>query len=286
MDPGVLRPCRDILRVISWNVRGCRATDFENFLLDAGNEMGWSILLLQEFTASLDIERFVSSAGHRVFLAAPSEGSRSCCIVIHASIAYKVIPDSFRRRDRGVAVGLHWEGWNLVLISSHLHPGQSRVSYDSSLDDMQDLCDIQYYRRLFTLSTVAGPELLNNPIYRVVGVDANTPVGKPISREEEYIIGEATMGERGWKGKAFLRFCLEEELTVWNTFSKDTLDTFTCYHDLLHLPNQIDYLLSDIPRRAVQDKGVKQSTATRTDHRSPFATIFGRWLQPRRIFKP
>lgn len=203
MDPELLRPCRDILRVYSLNVRGCKASDFNDFLLDAGDELGWSILSLQEFTASHHIERFSSTAGHRVFLAAPCKGSRSCCIVIHASIAFKVIPDSFRHRDRGVAVGLQWEGWNFLMVSAHLHPGHSRDIYTSSLDQTQDLCNIEHYRRLCALSNAAGPELSNNPIYRVVGVDAQTPIGKPLSTRQELIIGDATLGDRGWKGINF-----------------------------------------------------------------------------------
>ena len=130
------KPCRGILRIFSWNVRGVRATDFEDLLRDAEIELGWSILLFQEFTASKFSERFRSSAGHQVFFTAPSEGCRACCIVIHASIAHRVLGHTYVHRDRGVAVAIHWEGWNLLLVSSHLDPDHSRESYLQSLEDL------------------------------------------------------------------------------------------------------------------------------------------------------
>ena len=102
--------------------------------------LGWKVLLLQEFTACNDTRRFESSAGHQVFFTAPTEGSRACCIVIHVSIVHRIVSNSVTYRDRGVAVALHWEGWNLFLLSYHLSPFYSRVEYIAQLDDLRDFC--------------------------------------------------------------------------------------------------------------------------------------------------
>ena len=248
--------------------------------------MGWSILLLQEFSACVGTDRFVSSAGHQVYYTPPAEGSRACCIVIHSTVSHKVIPNSYEHRERGVALALHWQGWNLLLVSAHLSPDHSRERYEESIIQMQELCNRDRAKRHFQGSSMASSEILSTPVYTLVGVDAQTSVGKPTNRHQEHCIGPATMGERGWKGNEFVEFCLVNDLKIMNTFAADTQDVFTCTHDFRFPENQIDYVLADLPIRASRGAGVRSSTATRTDHRLPYFEIWGRWIQPKRPFVP
>ena len=277
-----LKPCRGILRIYSWNVRGCRTADFDTFLGDLENDLSWSILLLQEFTASRFHERFESSAGHLVFLAPPIEGSRACCIVIHASIAHKVIPGSFTHRARGVAVALHWEGFNLYLISYHMTPDYSRELYEQAFTDLHLLTLGQNIGERFRSTTFASKDLLSQPFYRIIGVDAQVPIGPPLTHLQSNFIGKATAGARSWKGARFLEYAMDYDLKFVNTFAKDTIDTHTCFHDFRTEATQMDYMLADIPWRACHGQGVKMSDATRSDHRPVFLNLLGRWLQPRR----
>ena len=270
------------MRVCSWNVRGVRAGFFEDLLGDAEIELGWSILCLQEFTASRFIERFESSVGHRVFFTAPSEGCRACCIVIHASIAHRVLGYTFVHKSRGVAVALHWEGWNLLVVCPHLYPKHGRTEYSDSLQQLEELADIKDLRNKFISSGFGAKDMLNTPVYTIVGVDAQAPVGPPQTRAQEFCIGPATSGIRTWKGTQFVNFCLERNLRIWNTFAKDTNCVWTCNHDLKHEPNQIDYVLSDLPTRSINAAGVTDSTASDTDHRATFVAVLGTWLVPRK----
>ena len=166
----------------------------DDFLRDAEIEMGWSILLLQEFTASSFSERFRSSAGHQVFFVPPTEGNRSCAIVIHVSIVHRVLGHTFVHRDRGVAVGLHWEGWNLLVISSHLHPGHSRDLYSESLIQLQELMEVGNLRSTFVSSRLFAREILDTPVYRIIGIDAQASVVRYLSRDHQAIIGDAANG--------------------------------------------------------------------------------------------
>ena len=249
-------------------------------LLDLERSVSWDVLLLQEFTASRFVQRFESIAGHRVFLTAPSVGCRACCIVIHVSLVHRIIDNTVVFRDRGVAVALHWEGWNLLLVSFHLHPGHSRVAYSDSLEELREMVTGKL-RDKFSNSNVASRELLNTPIRTVVGVDAQAIVGKPLTNYQSLFIGDAILGELSWKGADFINFCMEHKLRLCNTFSSNVADVWTCHHDFRVEPNQIDYVLSDVPLRAQKDSGVKQVDASNSDHRCTFLYVLGRWLQPR-----
>ena len=258
----------------------------DDFLHDAEIELGWSILLLQEFTASHFSDRFKSSVGHRVFFTAPTEGCRACCIVIHASLAHRVLPGTIRLRDRGVAVCLHWEGWNLLLVSAHLYPHDSLEQYLHSLDQLEELCLLDSLSDSFISSKFAGMEILSTPVYRIAGVDAQSPVGRPTSKAEERVVGTATQGDRKKKGTHFIKFCMEHDLRLASTFSSLLGEYWTCHHYFKTNPSQIDYTVTDLPSRACRDAGVRDCTATTTDHRPVFLEVFGRWVQPKKRFVP
>ena len=256
----------------------------DDFLRDSEIEMGWSILLLQEFTASSFSERFRSSAGHQVFFVSPTEGNRSCAMVIHVSIVHRVLGHTFVHRDRGVAVGLHWEGWNLLVLSSHIHPGHSGDLYSESLIQLQELMEVGNLRSKFVSSRLFAREILDTPVYRIIGIDAQASVVRYLSRDHQAIIGDAANGSVSWKGTEFVRLCLENNLKLWNTFSADVVDIWTCHHDFRFPVSQIDYILSDIPRRATHEAGVKAGSATVTDHRAPYMAVCGKWMQPQRKY--
>ena len=192
----------------------------DDFLRDSEIEMGWSILLLQEFTASSFSERFRSSAGHQVFFVPPTEGNRSCAIVIHVSIVHRVLGHTFVHRDRGVAVGLHWEGWNLLVISSHLHPGHSTDLYSESLIQLQELMEVGNLRSKFVSSRLFAREILDTPVYRIIGIDAQASVVKYLSRDHQAIIGDAANGSVSWKCTEFVRLCLENNLKYGTLFQQ------------------------------------------------------------------
>ena len=267
-----------------------RADQFEDFLHDLDVSMGWHILLLQEFTSSPISDRFRSSAGHQVFLTAPLPGCRACCIVIRNSIAHKVLTSTVKFVSRGIALALHWEGWNLLVVSSHLDPNGIE-DYRSSIHQLHDLCDTRGLRQKFATSNFSVPEVLSQPVYVVVGVDAQISVGPAGGRHLSCYIGEAVerdLVENKAKARCpeFIRFCDTLGLRAQTTFAADTRDVWTCHYDFRFLPAQLDYILTDLPGRSCTDTGVAQGDATDSDHRIVFVHVQGKWNQPPSVRPP
>ena len=194
--------------------------------------------------------------------------------MIHVSIAHRIIPNSYDHRDRGIAVALHWEGWNLHLISYHLPSGHSRGEYHQHLDLLTELCHGSGLRDKFRNSRVAPKALLNLPVYTILGIDANAIVGPALTRLQADCIGEATLGSRSWKGAAFVNLCLELGYRICNTFAKDTKHVWTCHHGFKAEPSQIDFVCTNLPRRSQKNMGVTDIDASSSDHRPTFLEFF------------
>ena len=158
----------------------------------------------------MDVSGFVNKVQHSVFVGAPSVGCRATCLVINQSIRHCIVPDSLVTRPRAISIVLHWEGYNVRIVSAHLAACHSRASYMQSIDDMNDIINnaTDSTRKLLKNSRIASPELVRTPVYNIVGVDAQVSVGVPRTREEARYIGQAVedVALRTWKAKRFITF--------------------------------------------------------------------------------
>ena len=148
----------------------------------------------QEFTGAKMVDGFMNKNTHRVILTAPVVGCRACGIVINHRICHCIILNSEIFRPRASSVCIHWEGWNLKVIGSHLAPNHSREDYTNSINDIQDIIDSNTTRTNFQKTKTFDLALLDGPIYNIGGIDAQVSVGPPIYREETPFIGSANMG--------------------------------------------------------------------------------------------
>ena len=105
---------------------GIKSSKFEHFLRDFGVETDWDVILIQEFTSAKNVDVFVNKTTHKVILRAPVVGSRACGIVINNRIAHCLIPNSEVFMGRATSACIHWEGWNLKLVASHLAADYTR----------------------------------------------------------------------------------------------------------------------------------------------------------------
>ena len=100
--------------------------EFGDFLEDLDIEAEWDLLLLLEFTGGKYVDDFMNATIHAVILAPPAEGSRASGIVINRRIRHCMLHGSETYKSRATSVGIHWEGWNLQVISAHLCPYNNR----------------------------------------------------------------------------------------------------------------------------------------------------------------
>ena len=103
-------PCFPSLYLLSWGVAQIlagppktrsgapskEARGFQRFLLDLEKDYNWSILCLQEFTASNGEVVTETPEGHKVFATPPCKGQRRLAIVVAAETLPFVIDGSFR----------------------------------------------------------------------------------------------------------------------------------------------------------------------------------------------
>ena len=258
-------------------------------------EHNWQVLLLQEFTAAQRVDSFGSSAGHQVYFTAPSAGCRACCIVIHSSLVRRICSKAFVAMSRGVAVGLHWEGWNLLLVSAHLAADRDKEAFYGSLFQLHELCNTNTFRHQLDSLKRTQP-VLSAPIFTVIGVDAQASLDVPYPWERD-LLEDASMGPCGWKGRKFMVFCRDVNLRLTNTFDSYCTDVWTCHFDgkapcyqldvwTCHFDGkapcyQLDYILTDLPCKPWRDLGVRDSAAALTDHRPVLFSFEGPYVQPR-----
>ena len=217
---------------MSWNVLGNRKADFNCFFRDLDKQVNWDILLLQEFTGARHTPEYTED-GHRVFAQPPCEGQRRSAIIVHARLARVCDSTSFQSVGRSCCIDFEWEGWKLRCICSHLFPGNCKESFFESITELEWLCAMR-----------------PRDHYLVIGVDAQDVLGPASTVEEPSILGDFAEGPRGYKGECFLKTCLEFDLRILNTLSRDPEGTHTCHYYLKRPPRQIDYLVSSLPRRA------------------------------------
>ena len=96
----------------------------ETFLQDLNTKIPWKILFLQEFvyTRKLDTPSFDTSDRHLVLCTFSTKGNRPLALIFHHSVRHLVVEGSRRDYDRGIAVGIHWQGINFMLGAFHLGP--------------------------------------------------------------------------------------------------------------------------------------------------------------------
>jgi hypothetical protein len=163
---------------------------FYDFLTDFEAEGDWDILLLQEFTKSKDIDVFVKKTEHRVYVATPVEGCSAPCLVINRRIMHGIIVGSEEFTPRAISVLFHWEGWNFRISTAHLAACHSRDAYMSSLQSLQDLIESTKHAELLRKSRLYDRDLLAQPIYNIIGIDAQVSVGTAQTNSEKLVIGQ------------------------------------------------------------------------------------------------
>ena len=238
------------VNILSWNVFGVAISDIDAFLRDLSDETAWGVLLLQEFSSS---SRFASpfyTADDHLVLASPAcSGQRRTAIVVNNEYRHGVQIETFNSRGRTSSVDLILCGWKLRLVTSHLFSRHGRAEFAESLADLKHI-----------VATVPKGYRL------VIGVDGQDDLG-PWQPSDGRVIGEHVYGVRGERGDAVLRLLHQFDLTAWNTFFAGRFGQHTCHHYGKSPPSMMDFVLSDVPCRAVQRCEALDSTATASDHR-------------------
>ena len=113
---------RDELHRSTWNAQGLNLYSLEAFLRDLNTKLPWQILCLQEFAYSAMFENdfYDTREGHWILCRPPIEGNRSCGLIFHYRNRHLVLRDTRRYFYRGVAAGVHWQGYNIMVGTFHL----------------------------------------------------------------------------------------------------------------------------------------------------------------------
>ena len=253
-------PC---LHLLSWNVAqvlagparaksgavSTEAKGFQQFLRDLVKDYRWSILCLQEFTASNGEVVTETAEGHRVFATPPCKGQRRLAIVVAAETLPFVIGGSFCGKGRNCALDVCWEGKKFRVICSHLSPSSVLHAYAKEIYDLRTLVN----------SRGMDTEVL-------ICVDAQTGLGTWPPRPYSANIGTATtVSLRVEKQRMLYNLIMENTLTATNTFhfEEGNNNIYTCNYNGNHEPQQIVFILSSDNRLRSR---TFDSPATKSDH--------------------
>ena len=99
--------------------RSKQAKEFEKILRDLGSDDWWSILCMQEFTASNGDLVTETTEGHWLFATPPMLGQRRLAIVVAAAFTKCIVNSSFRVRGRNCSIDVSWERRNFRVVNSH-----------------------------------------------------------------------------------------------------------------------------------------------------------------------
>ena len=146
-------PRNAYFHLLSWNVAqvpagppltrsgACskQAKGFAQFLRDLEKDSHWSMLRLQEFTASNGEVVTETAEGHWVFATPPCKGQLRLAIVVAADTLPFVIGGSFRVKGRNCALDVWWEVKKSRVICSHSNPSSVMHLYARDLDDLHSL---------------------------------------------------------------------------------------------------------------------------------------------------
>ena len=137
---------RDKLHVSIWNIQGLSLYSLEAFLRDFNTKLPWQILCLQEFAYSKMFEDdfYDAREGHLIFCRPPIVGNRSCGLIFHHKIRHLVIRDIMRYYHRGVAAGLHWQGYNILVGTFHLTSNMKHGDYNTSIQMLRNFLEIKF----------------------------------------------------------------------------------------------------------------------------------------------
>ena len=103
--------------LLSWNLQGLHVSCMETFLRDLNTKIPWKVSFLQEFvyTKKLDTPSFDTSDRHLVLCNISTMGNRPLALIFHHSVRHLVVEGSRQDYDRGIAVGIHWQGINFYV---------------------------------------------------------------------------------------------------------------------------------------------------------------------------
>ena len=114
------------------------AKKFAQFLRDWERDYHWSILCLQEFTASKGDVVIETAEGHRVLAKPACKGQRRLAIAVATEILPFLI-GSFCVKGRNCALDDCWDGKKFRVICSHLNPLSVMHLYVKDLDDLRSM---------------------------------------------------------------------------------------------------------------------------------------------------
>ena len=110
-------------------------SNIDSFLRTIFARIPWKILCLQEFvfTRNLGAETFDIYDGHMVLCNPQVMGARPCGLIFHHEIRHLIVKTTRQVYDRGLAIGIHWMGINMLVGCSHLSANRKRIGFDTSL---------------------------------------------------------------------------------------------------------------------------------------------------------
>jgi hypothetical protein len=140
---------------------------------------------------NINKDHYDTTNGHVVFVSPPCLGCRATAIVVHKDLTHTIIMESFRHRPRVCSVALHWEGYNILLVSAHLPQRQhSNMDYTTSIGDTMDILNKRQARHYFGKYGKHSSEINLKPVYTILGVDAQHELGKVEDYDDPNIVGE------------------------------------------------------------------------------------------------
>ena len=229
-----------------------QAKEFVHFLHDFGRDYHWSILCLQEFTASDGDVVTETAEGHRVFATPPHEGQRRLAMEVAAETLPFVVGGSFCVKGRNCALDVCWEGKKFRVICSHLNPLSVMHLHAKDLDDLRSLVSAR-----------------GSDMHVRIHVDAQTGLGTFPPRPCSENIGTATaVSHRVEKQRMLESFIAENLLTATNIFlceDDGATNIYTCNN---HEIQQIDHILSSDSRlRERGERGEEKTEGGREERR-------------------
>ena len=216
--------------VLTWNACGLEAgaiTDMVALL----PHMRWDAICIQEGPFAEEECCKILETGHTLFLNASGANKRSVGLLINKRWDRSGCTLSFSSSTERVAIAcLEYGCLRLCLISVHMpHAGYSDEDFEATLLAIEEtVLESRKNRRL-----------------NIVGIDANSIIGRASLVDDSRIVGSCGIGDRNQRGDSFVSWLHGNRLCAVTTIKPSRSHTWT--HKLWRdgSTRQIDFVLTD-----------------------------------------